>query len=80
MSGNLYRIVLDGAQIQDEQGFTFELSGGNIPVSVAGHSVEDGNTLEILPLHQARHDSAQEVTYIQVFTLYLNIQHSVNVI
>ena len=60
MSGNVYRIVLDGEQIESEHGFTFELGGDAIPV--AGHS-EAGDTLEILPLHQ---DCSQDVTYIQV--------------
>ena len=62
MSGNVYRIVLDGEQIDSEHGFTFELGGDAIPVAVAGHS-EAGDTLEILPLHQ---DCSQDVTYIQV--------------
>ena len=62
MSGNVYRIVLDGDQIESEHGFTFELEGDAIPVAVAGHG-EAGDALEILPLH---HDSSQDVTYIQV--------------
>ena len=63
MSGNVYRIVLEGDQIESEHGFTFELGGDTIPVAVAGHS-EAGDTLEIL-----HHDSSQDVTYIQVSCL-----------
>ena len=62
MSGNVFRIVLEGDQIESEHGFTFELGGDTIPdpAAVAGHS-EAGDTLEIL-----HHDSSQDVTYIQV--------------
>ena len=60
MSGNVFRIVLEGDQIESDHGFTFELGGDTIPAGGAGHS-EAGDSLEIL-----HHDSSQEVTYIQV--------------